>query len=279
MTVPSAQRPGSPRGTPADRPARPDPASTPVDRVIEPPPERPAIDAICPYLAAGSGAWRSSSPHRDHRCRAVEPPAPLAADKQRRLCLVVEHHACQTYRAARASRATTLAPGLDPALVAAADAARRPIARSAAVVLEHPRLGGPHPRWPIDRALSQPALAALMVLALLALLVARLSAGDGPPASPGAAASPLASVTASPSASPSRLPSATPSTSPSASASAGAPSPSASFRTYRVQRGDTLVGIAAEFGTTVAALRELNGIEGSALTVGQILRIPEPAAP
>jgi LysM repeat protein len=52
-------------------------------------------------------------------------------------------------------------------------------------------------------------------------------------------------------------------------------SPSPSFRaTYRVKSGDTLVGIAAEFNTTVAAIQEANGLTGSDLRIGQLLNIP-----
>ncbi|WP_147372811.1 LysM peptidoglycan-binding domain-containing protein, partial [Calidithermus terrae] len=47
--------------------------------------------------------------------------------------------------------------------------------------------------------------------------------------------------------------------------------------TYTVQRGDTLYSIAKRFGTTVAALRELNGLSGNALSLGQVLRLPGPA--
>jgi len=47
-----------------------------------------------------------------------------------------------------------------------------------------------------------------------------------------------------------------------------------SVRTYRVQAGDTLVGIAAEFGTTVKAIQDLNALTGSDLRIGQILAIP-----
>jgi hypothetical protein len=52
------------------------------------------------------------------------------------------------------------------------DAARRPIARTAAVVLEHPRLSAPVARWPLDRAVPQVALVVLMLLAFVALAFA-----------------------------------------------------------------------------------------------------------
>jgi len=62
---------------------------------------RGAVGEVCPYLRDVSGAWRGAYASRDHRCAAVEPPAPLAAAKQRALCLVDSHRACSTYLAAR----------------------------------------------------------------------------------------------------------------------------------------------------------------------------------
>jgi LysM repeat protein len=45
-------------------------------------------------------------------------------------------------------------------------------------------------------------------------------------------------------------------------------------RTYTVQSGDTLAGIAAKTGTTVARLEQLNpGINPTALRVGQTIRV------
>lgn len=49
---------------------------------------------------------------------------------------------------------------------------------------------------------------------------------------------------------------------------------SASRATYVVVAGDSLAAIARRHGTTVAQLRELNGIEGSIIRVGQRLRVP-----
>jgi LysM repeat protein len=46
-------------------------------------------------------------------------------------------------------------------------------------------------------------------------------------------------------------------------------------RTYEVQPGDTLSGIAARFGTTVQELAELNGIANPSLIFpGQVLTLP-----
>lgn len=262
----------------------------------------PDIHEICPYLAAAGGAWRSASPHREHRCGAVEPPAPLNSDKQRRLCLSAQHAGCPTFRAARASRAAMLAPGVDPAAVAAADAARRPVARSSALILEHPRLSAPTARWPINRAMSQVVLVGLMIVAVLAVAVARFAGPEVaaiavPSAS--ASASPIASPTLRPTPrlTPSPLPSGSASTGPSAPPSGSvsgvtatptpivtaspsataAPTPSATpgaAKTYVVKKGDTLYGIATTFGTTVAELKRINGLTSNSLKIGQKLKLP-----
>jgi hypothetical protein len=250
---------------------------------------RPEIHEVCPYLRAAGGSWRSATPHREHRCGAVEPPATLTPDKQRRLCLSAEHGGCPTFRAARASRAAMLAPGIDPAAVAAADAARRPIARGSVLILEHPRLSAPTARWPLDRAMSQAALVALMVVAFVAVAIARFSGPQAaavadPTATPSAAASatprPTPRPTPSPSLAPSAAPPASAGTSPAASGAVsgatGTPTVSTpSFRTtYVVKKGDNLYGIAGHFGTTVAALKELNGLTSNELHIGQELKIP-----
>lgn len=49
---------------------------------------------------------------------------------------------------------------------------------------------------------------------------------------------------------------------------------------YTVKPGDTLFSLARTFGTTVAELTRLNGLTGTTLEVGQVLRVPgEAAAP
>ena len=45
-------------------------------------------------------------------------------------------------------------------------------------------------------------------------------------------------------------------------------------QTYVVKAGDTLYGISNQFGVSVTELDELNGIKGSALSIGQVLTIP-----
>ena len=279
MTVP-AHEPLEPARVPGrDEPgAGPPPGWPTAGQADEPLHHRPpTVSEVCPYLTASSGAWRTATPNRAHRCAGLEPAGHVTSDKQRRHCLSVDHANCQIFRTARVNRAAVLAPGVDPAAVAAADAARRPMARTAPLILEQPRLSAPAARWPLDRALTQIALIGLMVVAFAVVVFSRMATG-APPASP----TPIASIEASPTptASPTRRPTPTPAPSgsidPSASASssASAPTVAPSARTYRVQAGDTLVGIAGEFGTTVKAIQDLNGLTGSDLRVGQILQIP-----
>lgn len=240
-------------------------------------PERPTTGTICPYLMAESGGWRSASPNREHRCEAVDPAAPLSADKQRRLCLTLAHQTCPTYGAARGARAAAVAPGVDPAVLAAVEGARRPVARSATVILETPRISSPRVAWPLDRAVSQAALVGLMLVAFVLVAIARLSAGNaGPATSPSPAAS-VAVIAPSPSS--------TPIATPSPSSSAVAPSESVepsvappstpAFRTtYTVRSGDTLAGIAGKFGTTPTAIKKLNNLANNTIHTGQKLKIP-----
>ena len=63
-------------------------------------------------------------------------------------------------------------------------------------------------------------------------------------------------------------------TASTASSSAGAPT-----GLYTVRRGDTLSGIGARVGASVAQLRAWNGIRGSTIHVGQRLKVPGSASP
>ncbi len=139
------------------------------------PPVAPATSAICPYLLSADGSWRASTVAREHRCTAVSPPAILAADKQRRLCLVAEHVDCATYVAAQTAR--------DAALARWSVADRNARCREPSpVVLDHGRFGVMLPGMP-DRGVGQGGLVALMAVAFGALAVGRLTSG-GPDVTP-----------------------------------------------------------------------------------------------
>lgn len=255
---------------------------------LQPRPSAPAtMTSICPYLMADGGAWRSSSPARAHRCAAVTPPALLAIDKQRRLCLTDAHIDCATFIAARSMR-----PGLERAESRAARPTARAIARTTPLVLDHGRLAlsAPTTAWRPNRSMGQAALVVLMMLAFAAILVARLAGADGsvPGAVAGATGTPAPSaqglpgptMTAPAPASPasqvpgdgSPSPSAAEPTEPSPT---GGPSATDLATTYIVGPGDTLSGIAAQFGTTWQVLAKSNGIDDPRrIRVGQELQIP-----
>ncbi|HEX3429215.1 MAG TPA: LysM peptidoglycan-binding domain-containing protein [Candidatus Limnocylindrales bacterium] len=270
MTVPSSVPDA------ADEPAAASTDGPSVPPTADPPPFTPASAreatiATCPYLVSSGGAWRHASPSRDHRCGALEPPAPQPPDKQRRHCLSSAHEECAIFGAARAARAAALLPSGDPAVVAGIDARRRPIARTAPILLEQPGLVEQAVRLPFDRGPGQLALVALMVLAFAVVAIARLSSGGTQEPVPSAAPSVASVATASPSAEVALSPS------PSAggSSSEAPPSVEPSFSsTYTVRKGDTLSGIATRFKTTAAALRALNGLTSSTLHTGQVLKIP-----
>ena len=251
----SEQRP--PGGPPA--PSGPDPRLRPTTA-------RDAVSGICPYLTASGGSWRMSTPSRDHRCSAVDPPASQSTDKQRRHCLSADHVECPIFRAARDARTALLAAGADPALVEASDLRRRPLARTAPVLLEAPRLVDQAVRLQFERGPGQIALIGLMVVAFAIVALTRLSVG-GAPVSPSVEPSQQIAV-ASPTAPP--PPTVVPSSSASAPASV-APTPRA---TYTVRKGDTLATIAKKYATTAAKIKAYNGLTTVTLKVGQVLKIP-----
>jgi LysM repeat protein len=243
------------------------------------------LPSICPYLATLDGSWRSATAVREHRCMAVSPPVQLAAEKQRRLCLVDRHVDCATYGAAVASHAaTTRSTGHT-----------RPVARMAPVILDHGRFDLRIPALRADRALGQAALVAVLALAFGAIVLGRPSSDAGLVAPPGSNASAPAAASGG---APTEVAAASPSDAagtaapeetsgpatdvppteapaPATPASGGSAEPATSAATYRVKSGDTLSAIAARFGTTTRVLVQLNGIEDpSKLKIGQILKLP-----
>lgn len=253
----------------------------------EPRPDREAADKVvaapgrCPFLASADQAWVSATSASEHRCQAVRPSASLSEQKQRRLCLTADHGTCATYVAAieaREARAPTSESAVGWEWV-----------RTTPVV--DPRLGRGSTLLAVvgDRRTRQVVPAIALVAALGALGFSNLGSGGGT-AIPGptATASPLPSVstsppvvaseppvaTASPESSPEPTPAPTsvPTRTPSPTA---APTAKPSARaSYTVKSGDTLYGIARQFGISTTALKNFNGLTTNVIHVGQVLLIP-----
>lgn len=255
---------------------KPLPEPTTSDESARVGPAASTMRDICPFLLAADGNWRSIDATGEHRCTAVFPPARLTTEKQRRLCLVADHETCATFIAALAVR--------EPALERVA-ATSRPMPRTTPVITERGRFALPALSMRPDRTAGQAALVILLGVAFAGIVFAQLGpGGDGSRGGVGASPSPVASaaaVTAAPSdgavvVSPTPAEQVSPTPGITLVPTEDSPAPSTSApATYTVQRGDTLSGIAAEYGTTWQVLAELNDIENpSALRVGTVLQLP-----
>ena len=253
-------------------PAEEDPAARPSRRR-----DGLAVREVCPFLVADEGTWRSAYAAREHRCGAVQPPAPLAVAKQRQLCLLAAHEGCATYLAARAvaDDAAPSTPGDDGAALWQGSA-------PPPLVLEPARRMGALPTA-TARSGGSAALIGLMVVAFLVLVLARIQSPGAPGLTPGPSLAAVAAATVSPIATPDASPSGTlPSPTPDGAAAPATPTDRPAEATpeqkrYRVKSGDTLSSIAARYDTTVKKLKAANGIsDPRALRVGQVLIIPLP---
>ena len=236
-----------------------------------------AVREVCPFLVADEGTWRSAYAAREHRCGAVEPPAPLAVAKQRQLCLLSAHEGCATYLAARAvaDDAAPSTPGDDGAALWQAAAAPP-------LVLEPARRMGALPTA-ATRTGGSAALIGLMVVAFLVLVLARIQSPASPGSSPGTSLAAVAAASTSPIATLDAGMTEPPASgSPDGSATSPdpterAPEATAEPKTYKVKAGDTLSSIAKRYHTTVKKLKAANDIsDPRALKVGQVLVIPVP---
>lgn len=225
------------------------------------------MDRICPYLAlADDGRTVADGYDTEHRCHALTPPAPLDRPRQVQLCLTEAHVRCDRFASARTAwlAASSGLPRVAPDVA---------FGRTR-LVLE------PEPAWrnlsaPTTQFSRRTALIAVgvVVVALLVLGSAFRLFGGAPAVN--ASPTPSASPSASPIASSTALESS--SAGPSASIAASAPpagTPTPSQRTYVVQQGDTLNGIALQFGTTAQAIRAANGLTSNNINPGQVLVIP-----
>jgi LysM repeat protein len=236
-----------------------------------------AADA-CPFLIAAAGAYRMSVPDREHRCAAFVPATSLAPSKQARLCLTANHLGCATYLASTSARQARTGHG-----ERLERAGRWGLARTMPVIEEVGGLRATLGALIADRR-TWPAIPAVLLATLLLALGLSSSWGTAPltaVASP--TATPKSQVSPRPTTAPTRTagpgaseqpslpaPSATPVPTPGASAT-----PAPAFTTYKVRTGDTLYVIAQQFHTTVKAIQQLNGLSGTTLHIGQVLKIPK----
>ena len=249
------------------------------------------VAAICMYLLAEDGAWRAARPLREHRCTAASPLVAPSLEKQRRLCLIDDHVHCPAYLTAREAlardrgvsvedleafeeRLASRVPRSVPIAPGSAQRDRRTTGCRRRDETGHAhRAGRGHARrrgrapggslrgWRPSRICGGYADG-----------VARGGESDAERDRCGIA-QPFPLADGQPVTEPE----------PESRARASAPKPSASpspslpapTRTYTVQAGDTLIGIAAKFNTTVAILQALNGIDDPRLIhTGQVLKIP-----
>jgi LysM repeat protein len=257
------------------------PSATPADLAAD-----LAVPTGCPFLLAQAGGWRLDLPSKDHRCAAFTPASPLSPEKQARLCLTPTYSGCATYLASMAAREARLGA------VPGDRATRWGLARTTTVIEDAGGIRGRMTSALLDRRRWPAIPAVLLVATLFALALSGFqvdapatasstSSPDPTPAGtpsstrdPGAVATDPPAQTAPPTAAPTTVPTVAPTATP-VTTPKPTKKPAPAFRTYTVQQGDTLSGIAGRFGTTTQALMDLNNItNANQLSIGQILRIP-----
>ena len=226
------------------------------------------MERICPLLAL-------SDDHRtvvdgydpEHVCLALDPPGALERTRQVQLCLTEAHVRCERLVAVRGrpgpARGTV---GVPPDLAFT----------STRLVME------PEAAWRSIAGRGSGRRRLLVVGGLGAAAALSVAVGSAAGMFDGGTSSQqTGSATPSPSLGGSTLPSATPggdlTPSPTPSVVETPPASSSvepSPRLYVVQSGDTLSVIAARFGTTVEAIRTVNGLTSDIINIGQVLTIP-----
>jgi LysM repeat protein len=249
----------------------PQPPAPAVDPAVE-----AAVPRGCPFLIAEPGGWRLDVPSRDHRCAAFAPSAPLAPEKQARLCLTPTHTECATFLASLEARRERLgAPTEDRAT-------RWGLARTTTVIEDTGGLRARATAALLDRRRWPAVPAIILVTTLLTLALSGFRGFSPTPAATSGPVSPKPSTTTSPTSPPvptgTPLASAPPSTAPTTAPTptlAATPAPSVVHRTYRVKAGDTLSAIASRFGVSIESIVRLNNLRNpNDLSIGQLLLIP-----
>ena len=263
--------------------------------------ERGAAESpSCPLLGLPDDrVTRFSYPTAAHRCHATSRPRPIDLGHQAAFCLAATFPECVRYRtvvapgrqAAATPRTSAVVHGPARAAVGGPASSGNPGASGSPGNSDGPgNVGEPRnpgaawrrpPRRSTRWARTAAILIALVVLAAAAYLATPAITDWIRQAGGGAAAN---------SPSPSAVPSTTPgptvatstrgSTAPGSPAATTTPTPTATVSVARVHvvvEGDTLTRIAAQYGVTVTAIQDANGItDASLIFVGEHLVIPSP---
>jgi hypothetical protein len=267
-----------------DAEAPPDDLVTATHRALATLPGRSPRLEVCPFLRAGEGPdiAPADRPDAGHRCRALEEPLVLGLRQQELVCLRSGHVHCPRFARGEERVRRTLAPGLGrrrrpaPAVVMAAGLLVGAILVAAGAVSGGLSLpGGPGvAAGPTPSPSAPPATLATTLQPTLA---------------PTPAIDPTPTPSPEPTPTPSPVPTATPvpTASPAPSVAlpaawqglAACPAPDDCY-VYRVQRNDTLYGIAAKFHTTLNVLLDLNRwiADPSTIHVGDQIKVPPPPA-
>jgi nucleoid-associated protein YgaU len=237
------------------------------------------VDRICPFLALAADHRTAVDGYDpDHACHALTPPEALDRARQAELCLSEAHRQCDRYVAfldAHAADAPDVPTPSPDALILSTRLVVDPDARRVAGMAEAP-IGMSPRRWVVAGgvALVGVAAAATAMAGGFGGAADRQPDGtDQPSASPSVMALPSPSTSIEPTTEPTPAPTAEPTGEPTREPT---PRPTAAPTqvTYVVQEGDTLNGIAAQFGTTAEAIRQANGLPGDVINIGQVLVIP-----
>jgi LysM repeat protein len=241
-----------------------------------------SVDRVCPLLGLAGERWVAiDGVDSAHRCFAEDPPATLDRSMQAQLCLTDAYARCERYRAF-AARTGAVSPGrsriadgfVATRLLLAPQPAWRGMAGRARTARATP--------WVVVGAgVAAIGIAGVAVAGPLIDDAGRTATATATPSaspSPRLTATPTPTSTPSPTATPTASPSPTPTPVPVTPAPTPVPAPVVTpppQQTYTVAEGDTLAAIAQQFGTSVEALQEANGIEDpDEIFVGQVLVIP-----
>jgi LysM repeat protein len=262
----------------------------------------------CPLLGLPDDPLsRFSYPSVGHRCRASDRVSPIDLEHQSTFCLAATFTDCPRYQAATAPGRLSAAKPAAGTIVATADTPAVPAERVTAgaegsgMFGARDRYGQPD-RYGLASAIHAPGESGtkppgqatrwrrVAAFAVGAAVLAGAAYLGGPVITDwvrqmGAGASPASPAPSTPARTvptPTPSPSLSPAPSPSAAAMPDATATTTPTRAqaqlvHIVARGETLIGIAAQYGVTVASIKKANGITDAGLIyVDQRLIIPPP---